>query len=232
MGNFSRMAAFGVAAVLAAATAACMTAGVAGAAPAAPVARVVPAAPAREAAAALSWPLTVQGDTGPRVTDIQYLLNQRLSTDPGGGGTTNPPPSGGGVGVDNPPPPGCNPGNGNCPPPPGANPPAPVTGTFGPATAAAVESFQSMAGITADGKVGNQTWPRLIVQVQQGSSEFNAVAAVQYSLRYAYGYSLAVDGIFGPATRAAVRSFQARRHIGIDGIVGPVTWNTLVVHEP
>jgi peptidoglycan hydrolase-like protein with peptidoglycan-binding domain len=78
--------------------------------------------------------------------------------------------------------------------------------------------------------VGQQTWPRLIVQVRRGNSG-PAVAGVQHNLRFAYGFNLAIDGIFGPITDSAVRNFQARFKIGVDGIVGPITWNTLVVHE-
>ncbi len=106
-----------------------------------------------------------------------------------------------------------------------------VDGQFGPLTTAAVKKFQVKFGLPANGQVASTTWTRLIVQVQRGNSG-PAVAAVQHSLRYAYGYSsLAVDGIFGPATQAAVRGFQAKFKIGVDGIVGAVTWNTLIVHE-
>jgi hypothetical protein len=38
-----------------------------------------------------------------------------------------------------------------------------------------------------------------------------------------WGYAVAVTGIFGPKDEAAVRAFQARMKIQVDGQVGPVT---------
>jgi peptidoglycan hydrolase-like protein with peptidoglycan-binding domain len=106
-----------------------------------------------------------------------------------------------------------------------------VDGMFGPATTAAVRSFQSKSRISADGQVGPQTWSRLIVQVKKGNTG-SAVSAVQHNLRFGYGFtSVAVDGQFGALTNSAVRSFQAKFKIGVDGIVGPATWNALIVHE-
>ena len=35
------------------------------------------------------------------------------------------------------------------------------------------------------------------------------------------------DGVFGSQTRSAVRAFQASKHLSVDGIVGPNTWNAL-----
>ena len=37
------------------------------------------------------------------------------------------------------------------------------------------------------------------------------------------GYSLAVDGNYGAATQAAVRDFQSKQGISVDGIAGPQT---------
>lgn len=33
-----------------------------------------------------------------------------------------------------------------------------------------------------------------------------------------------VDGIFGAKTEKAVKEFQTKENIGVDGIVGPITW--------
>jgi putative peptidoglycan binding protein/CHAP domain-containing protein len=38
---------------------------------------------------------------------------------------------------------------------------------------------------------------------------------------------LAVDGDFGPQTRAAVEEFQRRHGLEVDGILGPLTWKAL-----
>src|SRR5215207_337238 len=46
---------------------------------------------------------------------------------------------------------------------------------------------------------------------------------VQQSLNQVMGLQLAVDGINGPMTRSAVRSFQQQRGLTVDGIVGPIT---------
>lgn len=54
------------------------------------------------------------------------------------------------------------------------------------------------------------------------------VADIQARLR---GFGLTIDdepGHFGPSTERAVREFQQRRFLLVDGIVGPQTWQTLV----
>lgn len=42
-----------------------------------------------------------------------------------------------------------------------------------------------------------------------------------------HGFKVAIDGDFGPRTERAVRGFQRKCHLGVDGIVGPRTWKAL-----
>jgi peptidoglycan hydrolase-like protein with peptidoglycan-binding domain len=107
--------------------------------------------------------------------------------------------------------------------------PTGIDGVFGPLTKAAVQAFQSSRGLAADGIVGQQTWPQLIIQVQQGSNG-DAVRAVQSQIqsRGDGANQIVVDGIFSPGTDSAVRAFQTLLGLSVDGIVGPQTWNHLV----
>lgn len=67
------------------------------------------------------------------------------------------------------------------------------------------------------------------IQLGSRSGPGGDVALVQWALGY-MGYNLGptgIDGIFGPYTQRAVRSFQSNNHIQVDGIVGPQTYGTL-----
>jgi len=66
-------------------------------------------------------------------------------------------------------------------------------------------------------------WPL----VRQGNHD-HPVKTLQYLLR-ARGQHLTVDGIFGPSTNAAVRTFQQQTGLAVDGIVGPATWSALII---
>ena len=63
--------------------------------------------------------------------------------------------------------------------------------------------------------------------LSQGSSG-TAVRQAQCELNYSMRYTkVTVDGSFGPNTAQAVRIFQSCVGIGVDGIIGPVTWSRL-----
>jgi murein DD-endopeptidase MepM/ murein hydrolase activator NlpD len=53
------------------------------------------------------------------------------------------------------------------------------------------------------------------------------VAALQVALRAEHLYRGGVDGVAGPATRAAVRRLQRRRRLAVDGVAGPRTLRAL-----
>ena len=55
----------------------------------------------------------------------------------------------------------------------------------------------------------------------------DVVRRAQRALRRTPNLGLAVDGIFGPATEAAVKEFQQGEGLTVDGIVGPLTWAAL-----
>ena len=98
--------------------------------------------------------------------------------------------------------------------------------SFGPATESAVRSFQSAHGLSVDGVVGNNTWYSLLPVLRQGASG-EAVKGLQRELVDA-GYSLTVDGSFGPATYSAVRAYQSKTRLVVDGVVGNSTWGSLI----
>lgn len=106
---------------------------------------------------------------------------------------------------------------------------AAADGVFGSGTTTTVQAFQRSRGLRADGKVGADTWGRLVVTLRPGASGA-AVRALQIELNEKRNAGLPVDGEFGSGTLNAVRSFQ--RHAGItsDGVVGATTWKNLVWH--
>lgn len=68
--------------------------------------------------------------------------------------------------------------------------------------------------------------PRINCQTGSGSSG-SWVTALQRHLRNCNGQSIAVDGIFGPATKQAVKNVQNAAGITADGIYGPQTMRVL-----
>lgn len=65
-------------------------------------------------------------------------------------------------------------------------------------------------------------------EFEAGASGDPYVRWVQAALNRILGFRLVVDGINGPATRSAVRSFQLQQGLTVDGVVGPRTEAELV----
>ena len=66
-------------------------------------------------------------------------------------------------------------------------------------------------------------WP-----IVQNGSQKHPIRTLQLLLR-ARGHNLAVDGIFGSVTEAAVKAFQTAKGITADGVVAPQTWSALII---
>src|SRR5664280_626832 len=62
-----------------------------------------------------------------------------------------------------------------------------------------------------------------------GPLSVEPIKSVQYLLRQHGHTNVAVDGIFGPITAAAVRDFQDVQGLLVDGVVGNQTWPALIV---
>ena len=126
-----------------------------------------------------------------------------------------------------------------------------IDGDFGSDTEAAVKQFQLDQNLSADGIIGPDTWTALCrsdytkkesttdsgkewcdvkIEMISKGSKGNAVRSAQ-ALLEEYGYSCGsagVDGDFGTGTEDAVKKFQQKNGLSVDGIVGPDTWERLI----
>ena len=115
-----------------------------------------------------------------------------------------------------------------------------IDGVAGPLTAHAVRAFQRRAGITVDGIAGPQTrralgrlgrplWGKRKV-LARGMVGWD-VSVLEFFLARRDLRPGAVDGRFNRRTAAAVRRLQRRKHLAVDGVVGPQTLRTLGVRQ-
>lgn len=125
-----------------------------------------------------------------------------------------------------------------------------VNSVFDEAMRNVVIAFQQEFLLTPDGVIGPITWDKIVemFMIVTGNasvsleypgtplrlgSRGNAVRLMQgflAELRAPYPSLpfIAVDGIFGPQTEAAVIHFQRIFGLTPDGVIGPITWNAIV----
>jgi len=113
-----------------------------------------------------------------------------------------------------------------------------------------VVAFQQQFLLAPDGIIGPITWNYIVKQFQLLTGQIST--ALEYpgtplrvgsrgtSVRLMQGFLqelhaaypsiplIAVDGIFGPQTQAAVMSFQRLFGLAVDGIIGPITWYAII----
>ncbi len=122
-----------------------------------------------------------------------------------------------------------------------------VDETFGAGMLNAVKSFQKRNGLTADGVVGAKTIAVLFSSSAYGADDLlpvpdktpeknrtltkgmsgDDVKAVQTRLKALGYYTGKLDGKFGNGTQTAVKTFQSRNALTVDGKVGPRTLEKL-----
>lgn len=78
------------------------------------------------------------------------------------------------------------------------------------------------SGSSAASTLASSAPPYPGVQLRRGSQGAH-VETVQSQLK-ARGWTISVDGSFGPGTEKVVRTFQQNKGLKADGVVGPVTW--------
>ncbi len=105
----------------------------------------------------------------------------------------------------------------------------PIDGIFGPTTADGVRAIQASRGLAETGIADAATWAALVVPIGPGATG-DAVFAVQRLLREKLAAAVPTDGVYGAATMAAVKAFQAHMGLAQTGSVNAATWRALVWH--
>ena len=123
-------------------------------------------------------------------------------------------------------------------------------GIFGANTKTAVQQYQRYAGLNADGVVGELTWDSMFdtlndlnvnpnipsasrsfyltlnsrgIDVYKLQEYLNVISQTNACLK-----PINADGFYGNNTKNAVMQFQYLNDLTMDGIVGAITWDTIV----
>lgn len=103
-------------------------------------------------------------------------------------------------------------------------------GFFGDETRDAVMDFQRRNNLPSDGKVGEDTWPELVMPLGRGA-DGHAVLALQELLHNTGQGGTEVSGEFTAATAEDLRFFQDRHGLRPNGRADVDTWLALLVFQ-
>jgi peptidoglycan hydrolase-like protein with peptidoglycan-binding domain len=111
-----------------------------------------------------------------------------------------------------------------------------VTGDFGDDTEAAVKKLQEVNALSVDGKVGRQTINQLYSEEIKPNllyygEKSDVVLTCQNRLKILGYLTTEPDGAYGNDTVIAVKQFQSRNDLVVDGYLGPSTRLTLLSDE-
>ena len=110
-----------------------------------------------------------------------------------------------------------------------------IDGIYGTKTEMAVRYFQQRNGLVVDGIAGPATLAAMGLSSDTAAtaasssttlkrgSQGSTVRTLQTRLKEWGYYTGAVDGVYGAATEAAVKKFQKKNGLTVDGIAGPAT---------
>ena len=102
-------------------------------------------------------------------------------------------------------------------------------GLKGANTVFATKVFQNVMGLVADGIVGSVTFDamqRILLKPLCGQNKPKAYYATRY-IQYVVGTG--VDGDFGGNTSLAVKTWQLKNSLVVDGVVGSSSWAKLIL---
>src|SRR4051812_22688076 len=96
-----------------------------------------------------------------------------------------------------------------------------VAGPGAPIAAAQVTSGNLSAVVAAESPANRA------IEIREGGLPLQVGSQGDLVMQVQRGLHVAADGIFGPQTDAAVRSYQQAKGLDVDGIVGLATWGSL-----